>query len=133
MGNFEQMTTETTIDYRTLLNMDNILAWLANTSDDQWCVDYCGEEREGVPGGAAFCARGHLLVYAAASGMERGFDDVFHEVWATEFMYYRVNDGKHPKYQQATPRERVMAYFTDLRDGRELTTYKLMEADMNRA
>lgn len=119
-----------TVPHAELLRMDRILAWLGNTSDSQWCVDWCGEEASGVPGGVRFCVRGHLLVYAEFHGCPEGFDALFHEVWATEYMYYPVNDGKHPDYQQATPKARVMAYFGDLRDGKKPTTYQLMDAEM---
>lgn len=30
----------------------------------------------------------------------------------------RVNDGQYPDYQQPTPKQRVLAYLCDVRDGR---------------
>ena len=111
--------------------MDRILAWLERTTDDQWCVDWCGVEDEHVPGGVKFCVQGHLMTYGEFHG-HKGFDDLFHEVWATEYMYYWVNDGKSERYQQATPKQRVMAYFTDLRDGKVMSTQKIMEVELQR-
>lgn len=115
------------VDLSELLKMDNILAWIEATDDDRWMTEVCGREADGV---TKYCVRGHLLEYGEKNGYGPGFDDLFHEAWATEFMYYGVNDGRNTEYPQATPKERVMAYFRDLRDGKKLTTYQSMEAEM---
>ena len=57
--------------------------------------------------------------------------DLFEARWATTFMIYPVNDGiplkwMNFKYDQATPRERIIAYLENLRDGKEKSTQDLM-------
>jgi hypothetical protein len=42
-----------------------------------------------------------------------------------------VNDGNHPDYQQATPKERSIAYLKNLLAGKELTPMQLMDQRFN--
>ena len=58
--------------------------------------------------------------------MDLDKDNFFEENIATTYMIYPVNDGKHPKYQQSTPKARSIAYLKDLRDEKEKTTSDYM-------
>lgn len=42
---------------------------------------------------------------------------------ATTYMIFPVNDGEHPRYQQATPRERCLAYLRAVLEEREAKTW----------
>lgn len=47
-------------------------------------------------------------------------------------MVYYVNDGKNKNYQQATPKQRCVAYLKDLQSGKAKTTYQLMAEEYER-
>lgn len=64
---------------------------------------------------------GHLFDIGGSKLM-----DEFEEI-ATTYMVYPVNDKLHPEYQQDTPKQRCIAYLKDLSDGKQKTTYDLME------
>lgn len=43
-----------------------------------------------------------------------------------------VNDGNHPDYQQATPKQRSIAYLKNLLDSKELTPMELLDQFMEK-
>jgi hypothetical protein len=98
-----------------------LLVYLENTSEDSWLVNRCRVTEAGV---TRNCLRGHLLDFGGL-----GYEDIFHECIATEYMYYAVNDGTDPRYPQTTPKQRCIAYLQDLLSGKEKTTAALMEED----
>lgn len=103
--------------------LSTIIDFLEKTSEDSWCTDVVRTK-----GGGKNCVMGHIYAFGAG-GYEKdgGSDamDAFEENFATTFMIYDVNDGINPKYQQDSPRKRVLAYLKDMIDGKQKTTKQL--------
>lgn len=100
--------------------LQDLIDFLEKTSEDSWLMDKVRSKD-----GKKNCIMGHIYAFGAGGYNKDGgtsTQDYFEEVWATTYMIYPVNDGKNPKYQQATPKQRVLAYLKDLRDGKEKTT-----------
>jgi hypothetical protein len=115
--------SETTISDFTLRD---IIAYMENTEESTWRVDTV----RGKDG--SNCFFGHLFNMGGGDSEKGGSRlwDYFEANYATTFMLYPVNDGQHPKYQQPTPKQRVIAYLKDLASGAEKTTAQLMMEEM---
>lgn len=100
-----------------LIDLDKIIEYLETTTEDSWCTDVL-RTKDGRN-----CLLGHLHDYG---GGDAGFGsyvcDMFEEVFATTFMFFSINDGEHPNYPQETPKQRIVAYLKNMRDGKEKTT-----------
>jgi hypothetical protein len=79
--------------------------------------------------GTRNCFFGHLFEMAGDDATGNLWWGYFEDAWATTYMIYPVNDGSNSVYQQPTPKQRILAYLRDLRDGKAETTWQLMEAD----
>ncbi|HET9136953.1 MAG TPA: hypothetical protein VFO76_09965 [Candidatus Kapabacteria bacterium] len=90
--------------------IQEIIDYLEQTPEDSWCVDVVKSESKN-------CLFGHLFDLGGGKLM-----DYFEARWATTFMIYPVNDGENPSYQQATPKQRCIAYLKDLRDQKTKST-----------
>lgn len=111
------------------LDLAKVIAYLKGTTEDSWCTDVV-RTKDGKN-----CLLGHIVDYVYGKGYQGNIMpawDLFGEFYATEFMYYGVNDGTNPKYPQATPKQRILAYLINMLEGKELTTYQTMEADSKR-
>lgn len=99
------------------------IPYLESTQPEQWCVDVVRSKDL-----SSNCLFGHLANFLGDDNkvLNQGWD-WFECVIATTFMVYPVNDGKNPKYQQPTARERCIAYMKDLQSGAEQTTEAIME------
>jgi hypothetical protein len=125
------------------------ISHLETTAEDSWCTDVVRS-----PDGAANCVFGHLFQYAtdhaATTELPAGTHgrtgrggkplhpaevfanavwNVFEERWTTTYMLYRVNDGENPRYDQPTPKQRVIAYLRALAAGEEDTTLVGMQKE----
>ena len=119
-------------------DIDWIIDRLDAIPDSRWRV---GTVRGAGPDGTTTnCVMGHLFDLGGGDELVQlpGFRPStgggllwswFEECWATTYRIYPVNDGEDPRYRQSTPRERVVAFLRDLRDGLELTTYASMDAE----
>ncbi len=113
-----------------LSNLQPFIAYLEATTDDEWYVDKVRNADN-----TQNCVMGHLINWVHGKDYTGNISpvwDCFEEMWATTFMIYPVNDGESPswmnhRYDQATPRERVIAYLRNLAAGDELTTMQVME------
>jgi hypothetical protein len=101
-------------------DIETIINYLESTTDESWCLDVV-KTKEGRN-----CFFGHIFDFGGGE-----LWDWFENRWATTYMIYPVNDGGHPNYKQPTAKERIIAYLKDLRDGKELTTYEVMDRDYN--
>lgn len=125
MGEFEQAV-------KRLSDLDPFIAYLEDTTDDEWQVDTVRNK-----GNTKNCVMGHLVNWYYGKNYEGSISlawDVFEEMWATTYMIYPVNDGNtkmvawmNQKYNQASPKQRVIAYLKNLRDGKEKTTNQLYQ------
>lgn len=108
-----------------LMDLDAIIPYLEKTTEESWCIDVC-RTKEGRN-----CMLGHLHEYG---GGDEGFGsdvcELFEEMYATTYMFFPVNDGQHPDYQQDTPKERCIAYLKAIQSGDEMTTYQSMDYHM---
>lgn len=105
-----------------LFGITEIINYMKKTPENSWCTNVVRSKDW-----KSNCFFGHL--HAMCSNDEEAtFNwDMFEEQWATTYMIYPVNDWENPKYQQATPKQRVLAYLKALKNWEEKTTYELME------
>lgn len=107
-------------------SIQEIIDYMEATSEDSWGVDVVRSKD-----GSKNCFFGHLFNMGKDQEESNELWGLFEELYATTYMIYPVNDGENPYYQQATPKQRVIAYLKDLRDGKAMTTYEVMETEMN--
>ena len=122
----EKEDWKTTVD--RLSDLKPFIDYLEGTGDDEWTVDIVRTE-----GNKQNCVMGHLMNWYYGKeykGVIAQAWDMFEEMWATTYMLYPVNDGRSPewmnyRYEQKTPKERVIAYLRNLAEGKEKTTNQL--------
>ena len=103
-------------DKTTKETIEHIINYLEQTTEDSWCLDVV-KTTDGKN-----CLFGHLFDLGGSKLM-----DWFECMFATTYMVYPVNDGKHSNYQQLSPKKRCIEYIKDLSSGKEKTTYQIME------
>ncbi len=99
-----------------------ILAYLKGTPEESWCTEVVRTKE-----GQQNCLLGHLFEMGKDKKESNQIIDYFEAAWANTFMFYPVNDGKHPNYQQETPKQRIIAYIQDLVSGKEKTIMQLWD------
>lgn len=105
-----------------LLDINNIISYMEKTDEDSWYMKVCRTK------GGENCLFGHLFDYGGGDNGKGSFIcDWFEEMYATVYMFFSINDGEHPDYPQKTPKQRIVAYLKDLRDGKQQTTQQLMD------
>ena len=131
---------------KLLEDLGSLRAYLAGTRAEDWQTQVCRSSD-----GSRNCLLGHVFEWGIAQREALGAlgagirdhtaqsltDDelgdaavqVFEELWATSYVYFGINDGRNSRYQQATARERVLAFVDDLAAGRMLTTLESMDAE----
>jgi hypothetical protein len=107
-----------------LENLDAIIAHMEATTEDSWQVDTVRSKD-----GSTNCFFGHL--FAMAPDDEHGSElwHGFENLWGSTYVVYPINDGTNPRYPQTTPKQRILAYLRDLRDGKAKTVPQMMEED----
>lgn len=111
-----------------LSNLKSFIAYLELTKDSEWQTDTVRNK-----GNTKNCIMGYLVNWYYGKDYEGNIAelwDMFEEMWATTYMIYPVNDGDSPpwmnyRYDQPTPRERVIAYLKNLSSGKEKSTNEL--------
>jgi hypothetical protein len=112
---------------KTLKNLTQFISYLQNTTDEEWRVGTVRDSENKTN-----CCFGHLVNWYYGkeyTGQISEIWDLFEELWATTYMIYPVNDGENTKYQQATPKARIIAYLINLNTGKAMTTRQYMERD----
>lgn len=105
----------------------DFIAYLENTTDDQWCVDVVKNRNGGN------CLFGHLWDWAGGDVNEERANQLwawFENCVSTTHYVYPINDKKNPNYQQDTPKERCVAYLRNVIAGYELTTFESIDSCM---
>lgn len=100
--------------------LDEMITLVKSTEDNAWCTDVVRSQD-----GKRNCFFGHLFDYYEKKGGEKLANrmwDKFENIWATTYMVYAVNDGDNPGYQQSTPKQRILAFLENLRNGIEDST-----------
>lgn len=110
-----------------LANLDAVITYMEATDVDAWRT-----ETVRSADGSTNCFFGHLFNMGADDEQGSALWNWFVELWATTYMVYPVNDGISEKYQQETPKKRMLAYLRALADGTEMTTAQAMEAEYQR-
>ena len=116
-------------EYSSLMDIDNLIMHLETTDPDGWAMEVCATQD------GKLCLLGQIYAYAGGDEKTEQANrvvDAFEEVWATTYMFFPVNDGKNPNYQQPTAKERCIAYLKDLRDGKTKSTSALMDEEYQR-
>lgn len=100
-----------------------LIAHLESTGEADWCVDV-------VRNDDGNCVMGHVF---SMGGDDQKTCNVwwnwFEEAVASTYMIYPVNDGEHPDYQQASAKERVLAYLNDVLAGKRKTSGEYAEEE----
>lgn len=96
--------------------IQEIIDYMESTSDDLWCF-HVARTKSG-----ANCFFRHLFNMGKYESESNLIWIFFEEQYAINYMVYAVNDGNDERYQQPTPKQRVIAYLKDLRDGMTKTT-----------
>lgn len=117
-------------EVETKISLDSIIEYIENTEEESWNLHFVRSED-----GKKNCFFGHLFNYAGGDERIKGIElncgsyvwMLFEELFATTYMIFEVNDGDDPEYQQETPKQRVLQYLKDLRDGKAKTTQQLMK------
>ena len=93
------------------ISLERVVRFLERTESEKWCTGVVKTKEN------QSCVMGHVFDMGGDY-----FWSMFEEIYATTFMIYPVNDGDHPDYQQATPKERVISYLKDMLEGKVKTT-----------
>jgi hypothetical protein len=99
------------------ININEIISYIEKTDEDSWQTEICRSKDDHKN-----CFLGHLF--------NLGGNDLINEfewIWATEFMYFPINDGEDKRYKQSTPKQRIIAYLIDLKDGKTKTTQDILK------
>lgn len=107
-----------------LENLDPIITYMESTAEDAWRVDTVRSKD-----GTTNCFFGHLFAMAPDDQHGSELWSGFENLWASTYMVFPINDGTNPRYPQATPKQRILAYLRDLRDGNAKTVPELLEED----
>jgi hypothetical protein len=118
-----------------LISLDGFIEYLENTREDEWQVDVVRNV-----GNTKNCMFGHLVNWYYGKDEKGNISPIweaFEAMWSTAYAVYPVNDGHSPewtefKYNQPTPKQRVIAYLKNLNAGKELNTNQVMERDSKR-
>jgi hypothetical protein len=112
-----------------LSDLNPFIQYLHATSEGEWAVDVV-RTKDGKN-----CLFGHLINWYYGKGYEGSISrvwDLFEEMWMSTYVIYPINDGENPKYQQPTPKQRVIAYMTNLWLGVEADTQTAMAEEAAR-
>lgn len=102
-----------------LPSLDDLIGVLEKTDPATW---WAGPTFRS-PDETQHCVLSHIFEMYGPDAME-----LFEAGWSTQFCIGMVNDGENPQYQQATAKDRSLAYLRALRDGHEQTTMESMES-----
>jgi len=111
-------------------DINSLIQYLEATKPEQWLMD-----RVRSQDGKKNCVMGHVFDWGGGDEKAENSNatkgglawEWFEECWATTYMIYPVNDGRDRRYQQATAKERCIAYLKDLRDGKAKNTRQLWD------
>jgi hypothetical protein len=106
-----------------LSSLDGVISYMETTTEEAWRVKTVRSKD-----GTTNCFFGHLFNMGANDAEGSALWHTFEDRWSTTYMVYPINDGENRNYPQATPKQRVLAYLRDLRDGKAMTTEESMEA-----
>lgn len=107
------------------MSIHDVVEYLQNTEECSWNVDTVRSEDY-----SKNCLFGHLFNMGVDEKHSNYIWNWFEESVSTTYVIYSINDGKNPKYQQETPKQRVLAYIDAIIKGDEMTTYESMDAQM---
>jgi len=114
-----------------LTDLTSFINYCIETNESEWAVDVVRTK-----GNKQNCLFGHLVNWHHGNNYQGKCTEIwdsFEEMWSSTFYVYDVNDGKNEKYQQATPKERCIAYLKDLWLGLEMPIWKYYEIQTERA
>lgn len=112
------------MDWTPPSTIEAVIAHMEGTDESAWLTDVVRSAD-----GSRNCFFGHLFSMGADDREGTRLWDWFESEYSTTYSVYPINDGDHPGYRQETPKQRVLAYLRDLRDGRAKTTMQVMEED----
>ena len=91
--------------------LDDYIAFFRSIPEERWCVGRFWDDK------GRRSAQGHLgrrgLLDSAPAQRRLG-----KLTGLTDKQFWRIHDGHNADYRQPTPKQRVLAYLCDVRDGR---------------
>lgn len=106
------------IDTGDLDLLARVIAMVESTDPESWWPGPTFRS----PDGTQHCVLAHIEDQMGMTAMEQ-----FEETWSNSYVIGLINDGEKPGYQQATPKERCMAYLENLSRGVELSILEEMD------
>lgn len=115
------------IDEESRERLLKLMAHLETTTDEQWLMGKVSSKDN-----KQNCCLGHVFFMGGEDEkLCNDWYNWFENAIATEYMIYPVNDGRHKDYPQSTPKTRILAYLSDVLEGKRKTTYELMDEYMS--
>lgn len=106
-------------DASSLAFLDGVIGVVRRTEKDSW---WAGPTFRS-PCGTRHCALSHVYEEMGEPAFDR-----FESEWPTSYVIgAQVNDRPSESYPQEHPRDRILAYLDDLREGRALDTQSYLE------
>lgn len=121
----EDNTFERAIE-RLSNDLQSFIDYCEATTADQWYLHKVRNEDN-----TNNCLYGHLVNWYYGKDYVGNISpmwDAFEEVGSSYYVY-EINDGNNPTYQQATARDRCIAYLKNVESGKELWTAEAMERE----
>ncbi len=106
--------------YDKVTFLTGFIEYLKGTTKESWC-DLVYRTKDGRN-----CLFGHLVEYFDVPDDTNisPILDTFENNFASTYMVFPVNDGKSNIYLQDNPRDRCIAYLTDMANGKTPTTWE---------
>lgn len=100
-----------------IYSIEEIISYMENTTEESWC------EKVVRTKDWKNCFFWHLFAMCKDEAEANRNWDLFEDGYATTYMIYPVNDWEDIRYQQPTPKQRLVQYLKDLRDGKVPRTW----------
>lgn len=102
--------------------IDAVINYCEQTREEEWMTGVCRSKDQ-----TKNCLLGHIFNMGKDEEESNDLLNWFESCIATDYMFFPVNDGTNPNYQQPTPRLRCLAYLNDLKSGKAKTTLDYMK------
>ena len=110
--------------------LHSLLDYLQKTKEDEWCVGVCRKTDTAIQKN---CLLGHVFNFGSidffGKNSEKGANAAlnFFDNIATTYIFYPINDGTNPNYQEPTPKQRCVSFLKNILSSKEKTVNQMWE------